>query len=87
MNTKQLEERVKSIGEERMRLSYESEVITTVEKIKNMTAQLIDICEDLKRFDIRLASAAQTDFEKASFLAVKAATTSIPIENIKQKGE
>ena len=52
-----------------------------------MTAQLIDICEDLKRFDIRLASAAQTDFEKASFLAVKAATTSIPIENIKQKGE
>ena len=51
MNTKQLEERVKSIGEERMRLSYDSEVITTVEKIKNMTAQLIDICEDLKRFD------------------------------------
>jgi hypothetical protein len=34
-----------------------------VDKIKRYTADLIDLCEDLKRLDPRLAELAQTAYE------------------------
>jgi hypothetical protein len=46
-----------------------------VTKIKRYTADLIDLCEDLKNLDPRLASLAQTAYEEAAMWAVKAATT------------
>jgi len=45
-----------------------------VTSIKHQAAQLIDVCEDLKENDPRLASLAQTAFEEGAMWAVKAAT-------------
>jgi len=45
-----------------------------VDQIKQQTARLIDLCEELKAKDPRLASLAQTAYEEAAMWAVKAAT-------------
>jgi hypothetical protein len=47
----------------------------TVTKLKRYTADLIDMCEDLKHLDPRLTALAQTSYEEAAMWAVKAATT------------
>jgi len=64
-----------SLGKDRVRAGFNPSANTRVELIKSLTAQLIDICEDLKPLDSRLAALAQTAYEEAAMWAVKAATT------------
>lgn len=64
----------KTIGEERVRVDFNVNKDTAVDAIKNATATLINMCEDLKDNDPRLASLAQTAYEEAAMWAVKAAT-------------
>ena len=64
-----------SIGAERVRLNFNPSQDNVVDKIKTLTSNLIDVCEDLKQLDPRLASLAQTAYEEAAMWAVKAATT------------
>ena len=64
-----------SIGAERVRESFNPSNDNMVDKIKRYTADLIDLCEDLKALEPRLAAMAQTAYEEAAMWAVKAATT------------
>ena len=64
-----------TIGEARVRTDFNIGHSNTVEIIKQKTAELINICEQLKGKDGRLASLAQTAYEEAAMWAVKAATT------------
>ena len=64
-----------SIGAHRVRESFNPSQDNVVDKIKRYTADLIDLCEDLKHFEPRLAALAQTAYEEAAMWAVKAATT------------
>lgn len=63
-----------SIGEQRVRTTFNPSSDSVVDQIKQKTAELINLCEDLKAKDGRLASLAQTSFEEAAMWAVKAAT-------------
>jgi hypothetical protein len=63
-----------SLGAARVREDFNPANDTMVTKIKRYTADLIDLCEDLKRLDPRLAALAQTAYEEAAMWAVKAAT-------------
>jgi hypothetical protein len=65
-----------TVGEARVRTTFNPSASGVVEDIKQKTAALIDVCEELKSLDGRLASLAQTSFEEAAMWAVKAATTS-----------
>jgi len=64
----------KSIGELRVRTTFNPSTSDTVDLLKQKTAELIDLCEVLKTRDARLASIAQTAYEEAAMWAVKAAT-------------
>ena len=64
-----------TIGEQRVRASFNPSSNSVVDQIKQQTAELIDLCETLKTLDGRLASLAQTAYEEAAMWAVKAATT------------
>ena len=64
-----------SIGAQRVRESFNPSKDNIVDKIKRYTADLIDLCEELKPLDPRLAALAQTSYEEAAMWAVKAATT------------
>ena len=64
-----------SLGAARVREDFNPSGDNMVNKIKRYTADLIDLCEDLKAFDPRLAALAQTAYEEAAMWAVKAATT------------
>jgi hypothetical protein len=64
-----------SIGAFRVRESFNPSGNPTVDKIKRWSADLIDLCEDLKASDARCAALAQTAYEEAAMWAVKAATT------------
>lgn len=64
-----------TIGEQRVRASFNPSSNSVVDQIKQQTAELIDLCETLKPLDGRLASLAQTAYEEAAMWAVKAATT------------
>jgi len=63
-----------TIGEERVRTKFNPSADSVVDKIKQKSAELIDLCEMLKSRDARLASLAQTHYEDAAMWAVKAAT-------------
>lgn len=63
-----------TIGEDRVRVSFNPSDNNIVDRIKLKTAELIDLCETLKEKDARLASLAQTHYEDAAMWAVKAAT-------------
>jgi len=63
-----------TIGQARVRASFNPGKESVVDQIKEQTAALIDLCETLKAKDPRLASLAQTAFEEAAMWAVKAAT-------------
>lgn len=63
-----------SVGEQRVRTQFNPSSNGTVDNIKQKTAELINLCEELKSKDGRLASLAQTSFEEAAMWAVKAAT-------------
>lgn len=65
-----------SLGALRVREDFNPSQDNMVTKIKRHTADLIDICEDLKQHDPRLAALAQTAYEEAAMWAVKAATAS-----------
>jgi len=64
-----------SIGSDRVRESFNPSGDNMIDKLKRYTADLIDLCEDLKHLDPRLAALAQTAYEEAAMWAVKAATT------------
>lgn len=66
-----------TIGEERVRTAFNPSAEGIVDKIKQMSAELINMCEELKIKDGRCASIAQTEFETACMYAVKAATASV----------
>jgi hypothetical protein len=65
-----------TLGEQRVRVSFNPSGDNIVDKIKRLSADLIDLCEGLKDNDPRLAALAQTAYEEAAMWAVKAATTS-----------
>jgi hypothetical protein len=64
-----------SIGAYRVRESFNPSQDNMVDKIKRYTADLIDLCEEIKHLEPRLAALAQTAYEEAAMWAVKAATT------------
>ena len=61
-------------GQKRVRLDFNPDGNPDVEKLKRLTAELIDACEMLKVKDPRLAALAQTAYEEASMWAIKAVT-------------
>jgi hypothetical protein len=69
-----------SIGEDRVRVSFNPSDSSPVYHIKRKTAELIDLCEQLKLDrhgspeELRLWALAQTHYEDAAMWAVKAAT-------------
>ena len=63
-----------TIGEQRVRTQFNPSNESIVDQIKQKTAELINMCEELKAKDGRLASLAQTAYEEAAMWAVKAAT-------------
>jgi len=63
-----------SIGKQRVRIEFNSSNSGLVDQIKRKTAELINLCEDFKEKDPRLAALAQTAYEEAAMWAVKAAT-------------
>jgi hypothetical protein len=67
-----------SLGAVRVRESFNPSQDNVVDKIKRYTADLIDLCEDLKPLEPRLAALAQTAYEEAAMWAVKCATTNKP---------
>lgn len=64
-----------SLGEQRVRTKFNPSENDTVSQIKQKSAELINLCEELKAKDVRLASLAQTSYEEAAMWAVKAATS------------
>lgn len=73
-----------TIGEQRVRTSFNPSKDDVVDQIKQKTAELINLCEQVKQNDGRLASLAQTTYEEAAMWAVKAATAPLP-ENLNHK--
>lgn len=63
-----------TVGESRVRTTFNPSHDSIVYQIKQKTAELINLCEELKDKDGRLASLAQTSYEEAAMWAVKAAT-------------
>lgn len=63
-----------TVGEVRVRTLFNPSNNSLVDQIKQKSAELINLCEDLKVRDGRLASLAQTAYEEAAMWAVKAAT-------------
>ena len=63
-----------TIGETRVRTRFNPSANTTVDLIKQKTAELINICEEFKARDPRLAAIAQTAYEEAAHWAVKLMT-------------
>lgn len=61
-------------GEHRVRTEFNPSKSGEVETLKQRTAELINICEDLKYKDPRLAEFAQAAYEEAAMWAVKLAT-------------
>jgi hypothetical protein len=64
-----------SLGAHRVRESFNPSKDNMVDKITRHTADLIDLCEEVKHLDARCAALAQTAYEEAAMWAVKAATT------------
>ena len=63
-----------TIGELRVRTSFNPDQNSDVDLIKQKSAELINLCENLKTADRRLVAIAQTTYEEAAMWAVKAAT-------------
>lgn len=63
-----------TVGEDRVRVRFNPSADGMVDRIKQKSAELIDLCEELKAKDARLAALAQTHYEDAAMWAVKAAT-------------
>lgn len=63
-----------TVGEQRVRVQFNPSANGIVDAIKQKSAELINLCEEFKSKDGRLASLAQTSYEEAAMWAVKAAT-------------
>jgi hypothetical protein len=63
-----------TVGERRVRVSFNPDSVDDVSRIKTKTAELIDLVESIKAKDPRLAALAQTHYEDAAMWAVKLAT-------------
>ena len=63
-----------TIGELRVRTTFNPSANGDVDVIKQRTAELINLCDHLKSKDPRLVALAQTAYEEAAMWAVKAAT-------------
>ncbi len=66
-----------SIGEDRVRVKFNTAKDSLVNQIKQKTAELIDLCEQrpgAEAEEYRLWSLAMTHYEDAAMWAVKAAT-------------
>ena len=63
-----------TIGGGRVRIAFNPSTENVVDEIKAKTAELIDLVEELKHKDPRLAALAQTAYEEAAMWAVKCAT-------------
>lgn len=66
-----------SLGSDRVRLSFNPSNDNSVDRVKSLSADLIDLCEDHKELDPRLAALAQTAYEEAAMWAVKLVTTKL----------
>lgn len=77
--SEQTTERKITVGEQRVRTEFNPSKTDIVSQIKQKSAELIDLCEDLKKIghDARLASIAQTEYESAAMWAVKSATSNV----------
>lgn len=67
-------ENEKTLGELRVRTAFNPSQDSSVDIIKQKTAELINLVEKLPTADRRLCSLAQTAYEEACMWAVKAAT-------------
>lgn len=68
-----------SLGERRVRVEFNPSNNDLVSRIKQRSAELINLCEEMKQATkdgevARLCALAQTDYEVAAMHAVKAAT-------------
>ena len=63
-----------TLGELRVRTNFNPDANSDVDLIKQKSAELINLCENLKTADRRLVAIAQTAYEEAAMWAVKAAT-------------
>lgn len=66
---------MQTLGQSRVRASFNPSKDSLVDKIKQLSADLIDLCEQHKDADPRLAALAQTHYEDAAMWAVKLVTT------------
>lgn len=66
-----------TIGEKRVRVSFNPSNNADVDKIKKLSAELIDVVSGLSNKDARLAALAMTKFEEGAMWAVKLATTTV----------
>jgi len=66
-----------SLGEDRIRTSFNPSASGDVDLLKQKSAELVDLCERLREQgkDGRLIGLAQTSYEEAAMWAVKAATS------------
>jgi hypothetical protein len=69
-----MEAREMTLGEKRVRISFNPDKIDLVHEIKQRSAELIDLVEKHKSRDPRLAALAQTHYEDAAMWAVKLVT-------------
>ncbi len=69
-------QQTKTLGEQRVRTEFNPSANGMVDQIKQKSAELINLCEELKATgkDARLAALAQTCYEEAAMWAVKSAT-------------
>ena len=68
------DQRPVTLGEHRVRATFNPNDNPLVREIKGMSAECIDWCEQQKTKDPRLAALAQTAYEEAAMWAVKLAT-------------
>ena len=74
--------KITTLGEKRVRTEFNPSGVGSVHFIKEKSAELINVCEDLKPKEgeaivpekLRLIALAQTAFEETAMWAVKAAT-------------
>jgi hypothetical protein len=64
-----------TIGEQRVRTKFNPSNDSIVDEIKQKTAELINLVNEIKDKDPRLAALAMTEYEAAAIWAVKLATT------------
>jgi hypothetical protein len=74
--TEETVKKQKSFGELMVRTEFNPDANSDVDLIKQKTAELINLVNDLKTADRRLVSLAITGYENSAMWAVKAATAS-----------